>query len=148
MRIFFSKVFSVPRLACFFLFLLFSLSLTQDLIAESLKVKISVPASAGEIRVELQLPEAVQSWSFRNSYAGALGLGNRIQDFRASGTLVRNVTSGEFRADQRAKSVSYSVNLNPANHPADLAHISWLAGDYGFLMLSDLLPQFLGEHEL
>ncbi len=148
MRCFSGKVFSVTCLRSFFLFLLFSLPFSPSLAAQSLKAKISVPASGGEIRVVLELPEAVQSWSFRNSYAGALGLGDRIQDFRVAGGLVRNVTSGEFRTDQRAKSVSYSVSLNPSNHPRDLAHVSWLAPDYGFLMLADLLPQFLGEKQL
>jgi len=143
------KVFSVLRFRICFLFLFLFLLFSTKLTAQTLKAKISMPGSASEIRVELELAEAVQSWSFRNSYASATGLGDRIQDF-GDGTkvLARKVTSGEFRSDLQVKNLSYKVNLDPASHAHDLAHISWLSGDNGFLMLGDLLPQFLGAQKL
>jgi predicted metalloprotease with PDZ domain len=143
------KAFSMLAFRSLFALPILFLTSSQNLTAQTLTAKIAVPVSSSEIRVQVEFPAGVQSWSFRNSYAGAIGLGYRIKDFRGSANgLVRNVTGGEFRADERIKDFSYAVNLNPANHESDLVHISWLTADYGFLMLSDLLPQFLGELKL
>jgi hypothetical protein len=129
------------------------LMLSSNLTGQSLKAKILVPGSSDAIRVQVELSEAVQSWSFRNAYAGAIGLGDRVQDFgclaqTGQKVSVRNIASGEFRADERVKDFSYTVGLNPANHASNPANISWLAGDYGLLMLADVLPQFLDAHKL
>ena len=50
---------------------------------------ISVPTT-GEVRVEAELPAPGRSWSFRNAYASALGIAERIEDFRASGESGQN----------------------------------------------------------
>src|SRR5215208_6956514 len=43
------------------------------------RVTISVPAS-GELRVEAELTTPQRSWSFRNAYAGILGIAERIEN--------------------------------------------------------------------
>ena len=109
------------------------------------QVKISVlPQSV--IQVEIDSPNNSRTWSFLNAYAGALGLGDRIQKFQAVGISgqtieVRKIASGEYQADQAAKRITYLVNLSDVS-TKNLPHISWIANDHGFLMLADLLPEF------
>lgn len=82
----------------------------------------------------------MNSWSFRNAYAGALGIAERVEDFHAADALVEKVATGEFRSDRAAKRITYTVKLsNPT--PADVSHASWLAGEQGFLMFADLIPR-------
>jgi len=116
--------------------------------AQALKVKMVL--SPEQIRVYAEPARAAQSWSFRNAYAGVLGLGDRIKDFEAVGkagenAVVRKLAAGEYRSDQKATSFAYSVGLPLPSRPGDLSHVSWLASDYGFLMLADLLPEAIGE---
>ena len=96
-----------------------------------------------EVLVSIQLSTPANSWSFRNSYAGALGLGDRIREFQAnrSGTpvSVKNLAPGEFRLASPVNRVSYVINVTPGS-TVDLPHISWLTNDSGVLMLADLLP--------
>jgi len=107
------------------------------------RVKISIPAT-GQIRVDAELSTSARSWSFRNAYAGALGLAERVDEFQAftaSGKDVRAKKSatGEFRSDLEAGRIAYTVRLsNP--RASDLPHVSWLAEDRGFLMFADLIP--------
>lgn len=98
----------------------------------------------GEIRIEAHSLTADRSWSFRNAYAGILGIAERVGDFRAITSAAQDanakkVATGEFRSDLDALQISYKVNLSQLN-PADVSHVSWIAGDYGLLMLADLLP--------
>src|SRR5215212_572175 len=46
------------------------------------RVKITV-SNAGQIKVDAELSTPISSWSFRNAYAGVVGIAERIQDFRA-----------------------------------------------------------------
>jgi predicted metalloprotease with PDZ domain len=101
-------------------------------------VTISVEAS-GQVRVEAELSAPTRSWSFRNAYAGALGFAERVKDFRAAGE-VKKIASGEFRSEQDATRIAYTVDLSSAS-AADVPHISWLTGGRGFLMLADLVPR-------
>ena len=50
------------------------------------------------------------------------------------------IAMGEFRSDVDAREIDYVVRLRRPT-PADVAHISWLNEDHGFLMFADLLPQ-------
>ena len=113
------------------------------------QVKISV-STQSVIQVEIDSLNDSRTWSFRNAYAGALGLGDRIQKFQALGTSgqtvdVRKIASGEYRADEASKRITYLVNLSEVS-PGNLPHISWSANDHGVLMLADLLPEF-PEHD-
>lgn len=107
------------------------------------RATISIPAS-GRIQVEAELSGPARSWSFRNAYASALGLAERVEDFRALGASgedarVKKSAVGEFRSELDATKISYTAKLsNPrAEH---LPHVSWLDGDRGILMFADLMP--------
>ena len=109
-------------------------------------VTISV-SSRAEIRVRLDTLAPRREWSFRNAYAGVLGLGERIGQFRAFGTngaeiSAKKIVAGEFRSEVDAAAIDYVVRL-PTPGAADVAHVSWIAGESGFLMLADLLPEGL-----
>lgn len=105
------------------------------------RVKITV-SSPDEISVQAHLFSPSRLWSFRNSYAGVLGIAERIDRFRANGARTRAVAVGEFRSTIDASEIEYLVRLRRPS-PASVAHVTWLAEDHGFLMLADLLPQAL-----
>lgn len=112
--------------------------------AQTSHVIISVSKSS-QIKVDAQLSTPLRSWSFRNAYAGVLGLAERVDDFRAitsSGQDARakKIATGEFRSELDATQITYKVRLSEIN-AANVSHVSWLTGDYGVLMLADLLPQ-------
>ncbi len=84
--------------------------------------------------------------SFLTEYGGIIGLGDRTSDLRlqnADGKTVANkrFIPGEYVADADFTSWRYAVNLAPLKQAPAAAHISWLNGDIGLLMLDDLLPQ-------
>lgn len=101
------------------------------------RVKISV-STPNEVVVQAVSPTPLRSWSFRNAYAGSLGLAERIEQFEADGG--RKLAVGEYRSDSGAKEIQYVVRMARPS-AANVAHVSWLSQDYGFLMLADLLPQ-------
>ena len=87
----------------------------------------------------------MRSWSFRNAYASALGIAERIKDFRANDNdgkdvQVKKSASGEFRSDVDVNKITYKVDLSVAS-AADVPHISWLTSAGGFLMFADLIPR-------
>lgn len=103
------------------------------------RVKITV-SPANEISVEADLAVPSRSWSFRNAYAGVLGIGERIDGFRANGAVARKLAAGEFRSEQNAGRIDYIVRMRRPS-PASVAHVTWLTEDHGILMFADLLPQ-------
>ena len=103
------------------------------------RVKITV-ASPEEVVVQAHLFSPSRLWSFRNSHAGVLGIAERIDRFRANGVYVRMIAMGEFRSSDAATEIDYVVRLRRPSG-ADVAHVSWLTEDHGFLMFADLLPQ-------
>jgi hypothetical protein len=92
-----------------------------------------------EIKVEAQLSTPISSWSFRNAYAGVLGIAERIGDFRAGDAAVRKAAVGEYRSDSKSSRITYTIKL-PKPTLADVSHFTWVAGDRGVLMFADLLP--------
>ena len=104
----------------------------------------ALPDSNGRVVVEGSCaPAAV--WSFRDSYAGVLNLGSRVEGlklFDAAGTEVSNrkIAPGQFRAETPASKFRYEVRLAPPVRVADMARVSWLDSERGLLMLRDLLP--------
>ena len=109
-----------------------------------IQIKISSNV-ASEIDVAGEYAQGVDEISFRNSYGGILGLGDRIESFDFVGkdgelTTARKIAPGEFRLSGPAKSFRYSLKLAVPERKADMAHASWLTKDMGILMLSDLLP--------
>ena len=117
---------------------------------QALKARITLSSSfPAEIRIYAESSSPVDSWSFRNAYAGVLDLGDRIERFDAPGKNgemmpVRRIAAGEFRSENKVTTFSYTVKLLPPSRASDMSHVSWLAGESGFLMLADLLPQAEG----
>jgi hypothetical protein len=101
-------------------------------------VTISI-SSPGQIRVDALLSRPINSWSFRNAYAGVLGIAERIEDFRAMDADVRKAAVGEYRSERKSRRISYTVKL-PKPTLDDVSHFSWLVDDRGVLMLADLIP--------
>jgi hypothetical protein len=106
------------------------------------RVTISIPAW-GQVKVEAEL-SPTRSWSFRNAYADAFGIAERIDGFQASGASgqdvgLKKIALGEYRSNLDATKISYTVKLfTPVSH--GLSHVSWLTDDRGYLMFADLVP--------
>jgi predicted metalloprotease with PDZ domain len=111
-------------------------------------VKITV-SSPGEVKIRIESLAADREWSFRNAYAGVLGLAERVEQFRAfaddgKDLGAKKIATGEFRNEASAATIEYVVRLALPS-AADVGHVSWIARDSGFLMLADLLPQQLTD---
>lgn len=124
---------------------------TAEINAQSLKAHISV-ISLSPVRVKVEGERATETrvWSFRNVYAGLIGLGERIENLTladASGVNVpvRKLAPGEYQAARAAMRFSYEVNIKAPSQAAGAAYVSWLTSAYGFLMLGDLLPRLTNE---
>ncbi|HXI24364.1 MAG TPA: hypothetical protein VNG71_10925, partial [Pyrinomonadaceae bacterium] len=109
------------------------------------KVNIRVLAGAeSHIVVEADCaPTSV--WSFRDSYAGIVGLGSRVrslQAFAASGAevTVRQIAPGQFESSAAAVRFVYELNIVAPLNPMDASRISWVNEQRGLLMLRDILP--------
>lgn len=126
---------------------LLSFATLQSLNAQTLNVRINVASIApARIKIDARLPGATNTLSFRNTYGGVLGLGERIEGvegIRDNGDRVRLqlLAPGEFQSAESLSRFTYEVNLAGPLRPADLAHVSALNSDHGLLMMADLLPQ-------
>jgi hypothetical protein len=74
-----------------------------------------------------------------------LGIAERIDDFHAvtgssQDARAKKIATGEFRSDLDATEITYKVRVSEVTG-ANVSHVSWISGDYGVLMLADLLPQ-------
>jgi hypothetical protein len=113
--------------------------------AQRRRIEIRVlPDASGRVIVEGSCAPAAE-WSFRDSYAGVLNLGSRIEGLRlfdAAGAEVSNrkIAPGQFQATAPATRFQYEVRLSPPARAADAARLSWLTSERGLLMLRDLLP--------
>jgi predicted metalloprotease with PDZ domain len=136
--------FAPPLMAFLFLLCLGNISGSN---AQTLNVRIKVTSVApAKLRIELTLPGQTKTLSFRNTYAGVIGLGERIDAVEASNSngehiVVKKLAPGEFKASDSFSRVSYDVNVTEPARPAQMSHVTWLRQDQGLLMLSDLLPQ-------
>jgi len=114
--------------------------------AQTLKARVSVlPGSAAGLKIEGEYSGGAKQWSLLNTYAGIIGLGDRIQNFALADSAghdvsVMRLAPGEYEAAGLSTHFSYKVNASEPHNPTDAAHVSWLNGDYGYLMLADLLP--------
>ena len=120
--------------------LLFAISVA----AQKEEVTIEILPESNAVRVEVSgAPQ--KTWSFRDTYAGVIGLGRRVRSFQSPDTpgarnSVRELAPGHFELGASASSVSYEVDLSPPSRAADAALVSWLTKERGILRLSDLLP--------
>lgn len=119
-------------------------------LAQTIRTQITVPDQSSTIRVEVQLPTPTDSLSFMNTYAGVIGLGERIEKLTAVNDVgetieVRKLAPGVFQSEVKFSRFSYEVNLAGPLRPAQMSHVSWLNSERGILMLADLLPQRFGH---
>ena len=116
----------------------------SGIVAQDVKITVSSPA---EVKIRIESISPGNDWSFRNAYAGVLGLGQRVEQFHAfapdgKDLNAKKIAPGEFRSESVATHIEYVVKLPPPQ-ASDVAHVSWIAGDHGLLMLADLLPKAL-----
>lgn len=112
------------------------------------QVEARIALSAGgepRAKVEGATTSGATVWSFRKSYAGVNGLGERITKFaladeRGAAIGVRALAPGEYEAERPAVRFSYEVALEPPASGGHAAHVSWSNAEHGLLMLGDLLP--------
>lgn len=119
--------------------------------AQDLEIKVEIK-SASDARVEGKLisektKKAIKNWSFLQSLGGAENLGGRISAFnlidnQEQNISVKQLAAGEYLADTDAAAFQYRINLNSLSNIKAMAHVSWLEGERGILMLDDLLPRF------
>jgi predicted metalloprotease with PDZ domain len=126
--------------------LLLNLTSVSNAYAQTLKAKIRLTDAPARIRIELVLPRPTKTLSFRNTYAGVLGLGERIEmpaaiNDAGESVPVQKLAPGEFKSSDVFSRFSYDVNVTELARPAHMSHVTWLQRDQGLLMLSDLLPQ-------
>ncbi len=115
--------------------------------SQDLRVKITV-IPQNRINVEGKFSNSTDSntnISFLQSYADAVNLAERIENFKAfddSGKSieVKKLIAGEYLASKTPISWTYQVNLKPSAKITDSAHASWMSENGGLLMLADLLP--------
>jgi len=138
----------VKRQFCVLVFGLWTMAFGVSTADAKPDVKISV-VSPSEVRICIRSLLPSRSWSFRNAYAGMLGIAERVEQFQAFGaggedTGAQKIATGEFRAPVDVSTIEYVVKLALPG-AADVAHVSWMAGESGFLMLQDLLPERLAD---
>jgi predicted metalloprotease with PDZ domain len=115
--------------------------------AQTISARISViSTSPARLRITAELQQPTHTLSFRNTYAGILGLGERIDTlvgFRADNQAlkIQTLAAGEFRSDEGFARFSYEVDVEAPSRPSQMSHVSWLNPDHGLLMMADLLPQ-------
>ena len=112
--------------------------------AQQLESTIQVIPSSAKVIVEGERAP-VRVWSFRDSYAGVVGLGNRIErmtlfDDHGLEVTARKIAPGQFESARPASRFRYEVNLTPPTQASDASRVSWLNSEHGLLMLADLLP--------
>ena len=149
-----SMPFALPAPNKYFFILLgalvFTLSATKAVCQSStpqVRISIKVPS---EVEIQIDNLALASSWSFLNSYAGALGLGDRIESFEAarSGRTVpvTKLASGEFRSPASADMVRYVVRTS--SHLDYMPFVSGLTDDSAVLLPADLLPESLVTNEV
>lgn len=124
-----------------------SLASVPSASAQPLNVRIKLSSVApARLRIEIGLPSATNALSFRNTYAGVVGLGERIEALEAINEkgeriTVQKLAPGEFKSREKFSRFSYDVNVTEPARPAQMSHVSWLNSNQGVLMMADLLPQ-------
>jgi predicted metalloprotease with PDZ domain len=114
--------------------------------AQSINARISVVSlTPPRVRVEAERAQGTKAWSFRSTYAGITGLGERIENLSLSDAqgveiAARKLASGEYEAEREATKISYELKLDPPRATNDTAHVSWVTPVRGVLMPGDLLP--------
>ena len=126
--------------ACGFL----CLAAFNDATGQIVRVRLGV-VETGRVRVDIRLPVEATAVSFRNTYGGVLGLGDRIQLLEAmrgpNRLPVKKLAAGEYQAESGFDGLGYEVNLLEPVQPSQMSHVSWFSREHGLLMMADLLPR-------
>src|SRR2546429_5586725 len=118
---------------------------------------LAAPVSAQKFRVVIRMVlgsngviiegscAPTKVWAFRESNAGILGLGCRVErlrlfDIANSEIPYRKIAPGQFASEASASRFQYEVRLPLPSSASDAAKASWLNTERGLLMLADLLP--------
>lgn len=122
--------------------------------AQALEARIMViPGTQPLVRVEGRFLNETRAnrrnLVFLKEYAGVSGLANRMNDVAVKGADSEEVASrmlapGEYLAAKDIVGWKYAIQLFPQN-ALSRAHISWIDGERGILMLNDMLPQVAGS---
>jgi predicted metalloprotease with PDZ domain len=115
--------------------------------AEAQISKVNVRVLAGvEAHLVVEAEGAPTSvWSFRDSYAGSVGLGSRVKSlkaFAASGAevTVKQIAPGQYESSAATVRFAYELSTSSPLNPIDASRISWVNEERGLLMLRDILP--------
>jgi len=114
--------------------------------SQSINARISVVSlTPPRVRVEAERAQGTKMWSFRDAYAGIIGLGERIEklslsDAQGGEITARRLAPGEYEAAREATKISYEIKLDPPRNTNDAPHASWLTAIRGVLLPGDLLP--------
>jgi hypothetical protein len=119
--------------------------------AQALLARISVLSVApAKVSIDVELPAATDSLSFRNTYGDAVGLGDRIAMLEAvkgqGSSLIQAIAPGEFRTGEKFAHFRYQVGLTEPSRATQRSRVSWLNNDQGLLMMADLLPVASKDH--
>jgi predicted metalloprotease with PDZ domain len=146
------KKFSLFSIIFLEILLLVCASTAQEIEAN---IKINVSSTSAIVNGKL-LKENIllsdKNWSFVRSVAGAENLGARISDLdlrSKNGVAInfKKFIDGEYLAENTADNWIYQINLNALPNVGTRAHVSWVSGEQGILMLDDLLPQFDAKND-
>lgn len=132
-----------------FLLLIQMLLLASVLAGQDIEVKLAIaPENPAGVFIEGRFLNGGggKNLSFVRSVAGFDKLGERIADVRladSNSTYIAHkmLVPGEYLADSGFTNWRYTVNVAALSNQNSAAHISWITGDFGILMLGDLLPQ-------
>ncbi len=124
--------------------------------AQDIEVRIKISADSPSIAeiegkfLSSKRRRNPRNLSFLTEYGGIGGLGDRISNLKLQNADGKTITNkrfipGEYVADDDFTSWQYTVDLAPLKQASAAAHISWVKGNIGLLMLDDLLPQGSGE---
>ena len=129
----------VPLEVAFLLAVIFYAALSTP--AQSPPGLVTIQVSPPDlVKISIRPRQPLRNWSFINSYASSLGLGDRVQNLRVDSTTpVRKISPGIFQADRPLDAITYEVRLT-LDRVSNPAHVSWLTAEGGVLMLVDLLP--------
>lgn len=116
-----------------------------------MRLKIISHGGTTYVHIEGSRTNSSLQWTFLNAYAGALGLGERIENFalrdsNKNAVNVRRLASGAYTAEREARGFQYDVKLTIPTRNDDVSHVSWANDNCALLMLGDLLPQTTQGH--
>ncbi len=117
--------------------------------AQTLQARIVVnPSTPAKLQIQLEFPFEIDGVSFLNSYAGILGLAQRIGALEAASAAgepvrVEKAAPGELRFARKVKKLAYEVDVTEPTPLENMSHISWVNRERGLLMPADVLPRVI-----